>query len=104
MKRFLSLLVLAPLAFAAHAIVNVNTAQQSELERTRGLDKAKAKALIEHRSQHGPFDSLDDLRKVPGFTPEVVARAGPEIAFTGDPHVPSKVSASKSKDAKDRRK
>lgn len=94
MKRLiLATAVAAALAtFSAGALagVNVNTAQQSELQRVKGLDKQKAKAIIEYRAQNGAFDSLDDLEKIPGLGPEVVARVAPEIAFTGDPYVPTK--------------
>ena len=87
MKRFLALIA-AALPMAAFATVNVNTAQQSDLQRTKGLDKHKAKAIIEYRSQNGPFDSIEDLEKIPGFTPEVIEKVKPEIAFTGDAYVP----------------
>ena len=86
MKRYLA--IIAALPMAAFATVNVNTAQQSDLQRTKGLDKHKAKAIIEYRAQNGPFDSIDDLEKIPGFTPDVIQKVKPEIAFTGDAYVP----------------
>ena len=72
----------------AFATVNVNTAQQSELERTKGLDKVKAKSIIEWRAANGPIDNFDELRKVPGFTPDVIERVKQDVAFEGDPYVP----------------
>lgn len=81
----------------AHATVNVNTAQQSELQRVKGLDRAKAKAIIEYRAKNGRYDSLDDLQKLPGFTSDIVARIGPEVAFTGDAYVPPKVAVKEKK-------
>lgn len=74
----------------ALATVNVNTAQQSELERTRGLDKVKAKSIIEWRAANGSIDNFTELQTVPGFSPELVDRIKPEIAFSGDPYVPPK--------------
>ena len=74
----------------AFATVNVNTAQQSELERTKGLDKVKAKSIIEYRAANGPIDNFNELRHVPGFTPELIERVKPEIAFEGDAYVPPK--------------
>ena len=74
----------------ALATVNVNTAQQSELERTKGLDKVKAKSIIEWRAANGSIDNFTELQTVPGFTPELVDRLKPEIAFNGDPYVPPK--------------
>jgi competence protein ComEA len=89
-------LTVAKPAFAA--TVNVNTAQQSELQRVKGLDKAKAKAIIDYRHQAGFYRSLADLEKVPGMSHEVVARASPGLAFSGDSYVPGKPVAVASKE------
>ena len=44
-------------AIVAVAAVNVNTAQQSELQGIKGMTPAKAKAVIEHRNQNGYYTS-----------------------------------------------
>ena len=87
MRRFVPLL-LAALPLSALAAVNVNTAQQSDLQRTPGLDRYKAKAIIEYRAQNGSIDNFAELSQVPGFTQDVIDKAKPEIAFSGDPFVP----------------
>ena len=89
MKRLLALFATLPAALA-FATVNVNTAQQSELERTKGLDKVKAKSIIEWRAANGSIDNFTKLHHVPGFTPELVERLKTEIAFEGDAYVPPK--------------
>jgi competence ComEA-like helix-hairpin-helix protein len=81
----------------AAATVNVNTAQQSELERTKGLDKVKAKSIIEWRAANGPIDNFTELKLVPGFTPELIERVKPELAFEGDPYVPPRKEPPKKK-------
>ena len=88
MKWFLTLIATIPAI--AFATVNVNTAQQSELERTKGLDKVKAKSIIEYRAANGPIDNFNELHHVPGFTPELIERLKPEIAFEGDAYIPPK--------------
>ena len=88
MKSLLALLFTIPTL--ALATVNVNTAQQSELERTKGLDKAKAKSIIEWRAANGPIDNFIELSQVPGFTPELIERVKPQLAFEGDAYVPPK--------------
>lgn len=96
MKRikFPLLLLLLPLSVAsAFATVNLNTAQQSELERTRGLDKFKAKAIIEYRAQNGAFTSIEQLEKIPGFNRETVENLKTQVAFQGDAFVPPKAEA-----------
>jgi competence protein ComEA len=98
MKRLIAATMLALFGASAFATVNVNTAQQSELQRTKGLDKQKAKAIIEYRAEHGAYDSLDDLEKIPGMSHEVVTRIAPEITFTGDPYVPTKAAPAKDKE------
>lgn len=86
MQRLMAI-VAALLPAAALATVNVNSAQQSDLQRTKGLDKHKAKAIIEYRAQNGSIDTFEELGKVPGFTPEVVESLKSEVAFSGDPFV-----------------
>jgi competence protein ComEA len=72
-------------AFPALATVNVNTAQQSELQATRGLDKVKAKSIIEYRNGHGPYRSLDDLEKVLGEP--ATEKIASQVAFDGPPYI-----------------
>ncbi len=84
MKTIQALFAIAMLSIgAAFATVNVNTAQQSELQLTQGLDKHKAKAIIEYRAQNGYFTSIDDLEKLPGFSKDVMERVRPQLALTG---------------------
>jgi competence ComEA-like helix-hairpin-helix protein len=86
------------LPLAALATVNVNTAQQTELQRTKGLDKYKAKSLIEYRAQNGSIDNFNELAQVPGFTPDVIDKVKTQVAFNGDPFVPPpKATAEKKK-------
>ena len=84
----LAALIAAALPVCALAIVNVNTAQQSDLQRTKGLDKHKAKAIIVYRAQNGTIDDLGELAQIPGFTPDIIEKVKPEVAFSGDPYVP----------------
>jgi len=98
MRRAYAVLV-ALLPVGAFATVNVNTAQQTELQRTKGLDKYKAKSLIEYRARNGTIDGFTELAEVPGFTPDVIEKLKTEVAFNGDAYVPPK-AAEKKKSAK----
>ena len=73
-----------PVAFAT---VNVNTAQQSELQRVKGLDKAKAKQIIDYRAQHGDYRTVEDLGRI--LDQATVEKVKPELAVSGDPYVPA---------------
>ena len=99
MKTILALGIALTAAAGASAAVNVNTAQQSELQSTRGLDKYKAKQIIEFRHQNGPYRSLDDLAKVLG--PDTTTKVAQQVTFTGDPYVapPKEEKKPKKKDS-----
>jgi len=73
-------------ALPALATVNVNTAQQSELQSTRGLDAQKAKTIIDYRNQNGPYRSLDDLSKALGEP--ATEKVASQVTFDGPPYVP----------------
>ena len=87
-------------ALPAFATVNVNTAQQSELQATRGLDKVQAKSIIEYRNGHGPYRSLDDLQKVLGEP--ATEKIASQVAFDGPPYIgpPKPAKGSKKKKSK----
>jgi competence ComEA-like helix-hairpin-helix protein len=87
----------------AFATVNVNIAQQSELQRVKGLDKAKAKSIIEWRAAHGSIDNFTELQQVPGFTPDLVDRLKPQLSFSGDAYVAPTKAAKAAAAAKDRK-
>jgi comEA protein len=48
--------------------ININTATAKQLEKVKGINAAKAKAIIKYRKKHGDFKSLNDLNKVKGFS------------------------------------
>ncbi len=85
------LMLLAALFVAApaYAAVNVNTAQQSELQRTRGLDKHKAKAIIDYRNQNGPLETIDELEQVRGFNRDAIEKVRSQLVLTGPPTTPA---------------
>ena len=84
MKQLLSLLVALFLSVGlAFGAVNVNTATQAELETLNGIGPAKAKAIIDHRTKHGPFKSFEDLDKVPGIGEGTIGKIKSEVTFSG---------------------
>lgn len=88
------------MAVVAVAAVNVNTAQQSELQGIKGMSPAKAKAVIEHRNQHGQYTSIEDLQKV--LDERTYERVKPQLALKGDPYTPPPKPEPKSRQAKKR--
>jgi competence protein ComEA len=47
--------------------VDLNKATKKELMSVKGINSAKARAIISYRKKHGDFKSLDDLKEVNGF-------------------------------------
>jgi len=79
-------------AFAAGAApaavrVNINSASADELASLPGIGPAKAKAIIDHRSEQ-PFRTPDDLRKVKGIGDKLFERVRDQI--TVEPAAPAK--------------
>ena len=68
------------LAFGA---VNINTATKEQLDSLKGIGPTKAQAIIDYRTKHGPFKSVDDLEKVPGIGPATMKDIRKDITVTG---------------------
>lgn len=47
--------------------LNLNTATQIDLEAAGGLLRREAAAVIQYRTKHGRFKTIDDLKNVPGL-------------------------------------
>jgi competence ComEA-like helix-hairpin-helix protein len=54
------------------ALVNVNTASLSELEKLPGIGFVLAQSIMAYRDTHGPFTSIDDLVNISGIGPVLV--------------------------------
>lgn len=58
---------------AAPAMVDINVASATELIALPGVGPKAAERIIDHREEYGSFESLDDLVRVKGFTPDRIA-------------------------------
>jgi competence protein ComEA len=66
---------------AALALVDVNAADQTELETLPGIGPSKAQAIIAWRTANGPFKSLEDLDRVDGIGPSTLANLKDQVSF-----------------------
>ena len=57
----------APPGGAPVGLVNVNTATAAELETLPGIGEVIAQAIIDHRTENGPFASVEELLDVSGI-------------------------------------
>ncbi len=60
-------------------VVDLNTGTQQELESLPGIGPSKARAIIEYRTQKGPFRTPADVQKVPGIGPKLWERIRPYV-------------------------
>lgn len=47
--------------------ININTASIEELDRITGVGPAIAKNIIDYRTEHGPFQSIEEIKNVNGI-------------------------------------
>jgi competence protein ComEA len=51
------------------SLININTAGATELEALSGIGEVLAAAIVDYRTDNGPFASVDDLESVSGIGP-----------------------------------
>lgn len=55
--------------------VSINSASAEELAKAmNGVGLKKAQAIVSYREEYGPFNSIDDLRQVPGMGGSLIER------------------------------
>lgn len=73
-----ALTLLLPLAAYA-ALININTADAELLDTLPGIGPSKAAAIIDYRTEHGPFARIEDIQNVSGIGPSTFADIQPFI-------------------------
>ena len=61
------------------ALLNINTASAEELQTLPNIGEKTAKRIIDHRTQHGDFTSVDALQDVKGIGPKTIERLRPFV-------------------------
>ncbi len=92
----LIVLLLAVASFASAAgdgVVNVNTAQASQLELLPRIGPSISQRIIEFREGNGPFESVDELQAVRGIGERTLELMRPYVAVEGETTLTEKVSA-----------
>ncbi len=64
---------------AGGGLIDLNAAGVAELDLLPGVGEATARAIIEHRTKHGRFRSIEELDRVPGIGPAKLARIRPLV-------------------------
>jgi len=101
-RRFVSSLVLmgvllSSMAFAAESrrVVNVNTADTTQLALLPRVGPAVAQRIVDFRKENGPFKSPEDLMLVQGIGEKTYQLIKPYVAVSGETTLKEKVKASK---------
>ena len=61
------------------ALLNINTASAEELQTLPNIGERMAKRIIDYRTQHGDFASVDALQNVRGIGPKTLEKLKPFI-------------------------
>ena len=79
----------APVGLAASAdpgpgapagpLVNINTASETELETLPEVGPVTAQAILQWRSEHGGFSSVDELLEVDGIGDATLGKLAPYV-------------------------
>ena len=63
------------------ALVDVNTADQAALETLPGVGPVTAQAILQWRTEHGAFTSVDELLEVSGIGDATLAKIAPYVTL-----------------------
>jgi competence protein ComEA len=65
----------------AGSMVNINSATQTELEQLPGVGPVTASAILQWRTDNGPFRAVDDLLEVSGIGDATLAKIAPFVTL-----------------------
>jgi competence protein ComEA len=83
-RKILAAAALLAVFSHAFAAVDVNTANESALRGIKGIGPARAKAILDERSAHGPYKDAGDLgKRVKGMGGHTVERLQAEGLSVG---------------------
>jgi len=70
---------------AMAGMVDINKADAATIsQQLKGVGPAKAKAIVDYRTAHGSFKSVDELRKVHGIGEKLLAKIRSDVSLGGE--------------------
>jgi competence ComEA-like helix-hairpin-helix protein len=79
-------------AAAPAGVVNINTADASQLSMLPRVGVKAAQRILDYRAQHGTFKKATDLMQVKGFGDKTFQRLSPFIVLDGKTTLTAKVA------------
>ena len=61
--------------------VNLNTADETELQTLTGVGPSKAAAIIQYRTENGPFQKIEDLKHISGIGEKTFEKLKEDISI-----------------------
>ncbi|MDE0686075.1 MAG: ComEA family DNA-binding protein [Candidatus Poribacteria bacterium] len=61
------------------ALLNINTASTEELQTLPNIGEATAQRIVDYRTQHGDFDSVDAIQNVKGIGVKTLEKLRPFV-------------------------
>ncbi len=85
MLKFFAILLFFPV-FGLAEPVNVNEADAETISNAlSGIGPKKAEAIVQYRTEHGSFKTLQDLENVTGIGEKTIKANEKDILFSNDP-------------------
>lgn len=69
--------------FVPDTLVDLNAASLDDLTGLPGIGAAKAQAILDYRTQHGPFTRIEDVMNVKGIGEGIFQQLEPYVTVTG---------------------
>ena len=88
MRHYLVALAFALCSSSALAAINLNTATKDDLIALPGIGPAKAQAILDYRSAHGQFKSIEELKDVKGIGAKRFEKLKSELKLVGSSSKP----------------
>ncbi len=81
--------LIGALAQIASAKIDINTASAAELESLPRIGPGLAQTIVDYREQHGPFNSIEDIKNVPRIGDKIYSEIKDLITTGGSGGKPS---------------
>lgn len=75
----LTIMILLFLVGIAFAAININTANEQQLQELTGVGPVTAEAIIEYREANDGFDNIDELMEVRGIGPRTLEQLRDQV-------------------------